>query len=72
MLRGLGIDLHPGALAEVWRILLEMWAENGDRMAKQYGGSGAMHKVMYIIALEYFRSFCDGAAVFRWTTLRVK
>jgi hypothetical protein len=22
-----------------------MWAENGDQMAKQYGGSGAMHKV---------------------------
>lgn len=45
MLHGLGIDLHPGALSEVWRILLEMWAENGDQMAKQYGGSGAMHKV---------------------------
>jgi hypothetical protein len=24
---------------------MEVWAENGDQMARQYGGSGAMHKV---------------------------
>ena len=28
-----------------WAVLMEMYANHGDRIAQQYGGSGAMHKI---------------------------
>ena len=44
-LEAFGLDLNASSLAELESNLMAMWAEHGDQMARQYGGSGAMHKV---------------------------
>jgi hypothetical protein len=44
-LKAIGLNLLSGALQEVINICMEVWAEHGDAIAIQYGGSGAMHKV---------------------------
>ena len=44
-LRSLGINLTSTGLQEVISLCMEVWAEHGDTIAIQYGGSGAMHKV---------------------------
>jgi hypothetical protein len=44
-LRALGINLTATGLQEVISLCMEIWAEHGDTIAIQYGGSGAMHKV---------------------------
>lgn len=44
-LKALGLILSPNGLQDVTSQCMEMWAEHGDAIANQYGGSGAMHKV---------------------------
>lgn len=44
-LKCLGILLSAHVLQDITSNCLEVWAEHGDAMATQYGGSGAMHKV---------------------------
>jgi hypothetical protein len=44
-LRALGILPTSKSLARVVRICMNVWAEHGDCIAVQYGGSGAMHRV---------------------------
>mmetsp|Transcript_3250 Transcript_3250/g.5057 ORF Transcript_3250/g.5057 Transcript_3250/m.5057 type:complete len:1088 (-) Transcript_3250:150-3413(-) len=44
-LRALGLNLTPSGVQEVISVCMEVWAEHGDTIATQYGGSGAMHKV---------------------------
>ena len=44
-LKALGIYLSPAGLSDVLLLLMEAWARHGDEIAKQYGGSGAMHRV---------------------------
>jgi hypothetical protein len=44
-LKAIGINLLTSGLQEVTSICMEVWAEHGDAIAIQYGGSGAMHKV---------------------------
>ena len=44
-LRALGVELRPKSLNDLLTLCMESWAQHGDEMAKQYGGSGAMHRL---------------------------
>ncbi len=44
-LRALGVELSPKSLNDLLTLCMESWAKHGDEMAKQYGGSGAMHRL---------------------------
>jgi len=44
-LRSLGVELSPKSFNDLLTICMESWATHGDEMAKQYGGSGAMHRL---------------------------
>ena len=44
-LKAIGIDLTESSLQNLIHGFIELWSENGDYMAKQYAGSGAMHKL---------------------------
>ena len=41
----LGIKIPPSQMGEMAKVMMEMWADHGDCISQQYGGSGAMHKV---------------------------
>ena len=44
-LKALGFLPTPKALGDMITTCMKLWAEHGDAIATQYGGSGAMHKV---------------------------
>lgn len=44
-LRALGLDFARESLDCLLVVCMEAWACHGDELAKQYGGSGAMHKL---------------------------
>ena len=44
-LRALGVHLSSQGLGDVLLVAMEAWARHGDEISKQYGGSGAMHRV---------------------------
>ncbi len=43
-MKAVGLDTSDNDYQEVWFVLLKLFEEHGDIIAKQYGGSGAMHK----------------------------
>ena len=44
MHRHVGLPFNNQQFDVVWPLLLAMYSEHGDAMAKQYAGSAAMHK----------------------------
>jgi hypothetical protein len=44
-LKSIGIQLSPWDMREVSLLLMQLWSEHGDVLARQYAGSGAMHRV---------------------------
>ena len=54
----LGLRIPSAQMGDVATTLREMWADHGDCIAQQYGGSGAMHKVGTSLQYASQHKFC--------------